>query len=115
MRCFSGSDAKAFGKKSKAGPPTQAVPKPGTLIRQNWDILQSSPGRPVTLVGCTGSINNQLRHLTDFYGLDIRLVRQGSSRVGRLSTYVLAGEWFGRVYVDYIAEHLTPPASERAA
>lgn len=115
MRCLSGSDAKAFGKKRKAGPKTQPMPKEGTQLRQNWDILQASRGKACTLAGTTQRINNEIRYLEDFYGLDIRLVQRGHTSSRRVSTYVLAGEWFGRVYVDYIAEHLTHPASERAA
>ena len=46
--------------------------------------------------------------LIDVYGLDIR----SRSHPGAWGTgssereYILAGEWFGKVYVDYIAEQL---------
>ena len=53
---------------------------------------------------------NQISVLCDEYGLDIRRLAYRK--------WVLAGEWFGDVYVDYIAdrinEHKNPPGSVRA-
>lgn len=40
--------------------------------------------------------SNLLENLRSFYGLDIR-------RISR-TKWCLVGEWFGKVYVDYLAE-----------
>jgi hypothetical protein len=74
-----------------------SIPQAGTNLRKIYDLFQSSKGRVIDY----SSPNNDrlLADLTDYYGLDIR-------RVARCK-WVLAGEWFGRAYLDYLAEHLT--------
>jgi hypothetical protein len=78
------------------------VPREGTKIREVYDLFQANKGLPIafTIAKHQGRIPN----LVDYYGLDIRCIRDG--------TWVLAGEWFGRVYVDYVIQHLN---SARAA
>lgn len=81
------------------------APREGTRLRECYDLLQANKGIPVEwrrgLVDSTAVI-----YLSDYYGLDIRLLQKGDSRTGRKPLYVLAGEWFGKVYVDYIAEQV---------
>jgi hypothetical protein len=82
------------GRKSHA--PRNAIPSEGSKLRAIYDRFQASKGRVIDY----SSPNNDrlLADLTDYYGLDIR-------RVARCK-WVLAGEWFGRAYLDYLAEHL---------
>lgn len=42
------------------------------------------------------SVGNTLQRLQNDYGLDIRKIKRGS--------WVLAGEWNGSIYIDYIAQ-----------
>lgn len=61
-------------------------------------MFQSSKGAPVEF-GCTSRrVNRGISDLTDYYGLDIR--RVGYRRC------MLCGEWFGKVYIDYVAERM---------
>lgn len=67
-----------------------------------FDLLMANKGVPISVrlslfegQRCTGAV---IRDLQDYYGLDIRKIRNGE--------WVLAGEWIGRTYVDYIADHL---------
>ena len=85
--------------------PLQSEPAPGTRIREIYDNLQRSKGLPVALT-LSDADRVRISSLVNFYGLDVRNIQKGNSRTGRASLYVLAGEWFGRVYVDYIAEHI---------
>lgn len=79
----------------------QDVPREGTRIRRMYDLLMANKGQGVE-VNLTSFENKPSRsgvainYLRDFYGLDIRRLRNGH--------WVLAGEWFGKVYVDYIAQ-----------
>jgi hypothetical protein len=105
MRCQTA--AKAKFKSRYVGAPLRERPKEGSVLRQTFDLLQANKGRTVEIVSNKSfPIGIQIIQLENFYGLDVRLVRQGHKGVGRLSTYVLAGEWFGRVYIDYIAERI---------
>lgn len=101
MRCATASE---FKKKGRRRTPLQAVPNEGTRLRLIFDFFQSNKGHPVEWTH--GRDTGAVVKLTDFYGLDIRCVQKGDRRTGRKSIYVLAGEWFGKVYVDYIAEQL---------
>lgn len=99
MRCPTASQIKGARRA-----PVQPLPREGTRTRQVYDLLQANKGRPVD-VGVRGTkLGSIIRNLEDFYGLDIRWLQNGSSRTGRQTFYMLAGEWFGRVYIDYVAE-----------
>jgi len=74
------------------------MPLPGTNIRALFDFLQENKGIPVILPP-KKSLCSALTNLRDIWGLDIRHVGYGRR-------YMLVGEWFGRVYIDYIAERL---------
>jgi hypothetical protein len=87
----------------RATVPVGAAPREGTRLRAVYELFQASKGQPIVFVrraGCTRLIDD----LIDYYGLDIRCLGRGR--------WILAGEWFGRVYVDYVAQRLT--ASEVA-
>jgi hypothetical protein len=79
-------------------------PAHGTLIGDLYERFMAAKGKPIEL--STEYISPRMAALTDYYGLDIRLVQRANKRKGFKSTYVLAGEWFGKVYIDYIAERL---------
>ncbi|WP_458756651.1 hypothetical protein ACSVBT_12790 [Afipia sp. TerB] len=111
MRCTTASQIIHKGRRLA---PTNSIPREGSKIRKVYDLFYANKGRPVEFQTSDCGDPNIIGKLIDFYGLDIRLIRNGSSRVGRRSQWILAGEWFGLTYVDYIADHLTPP-SPRAA
>lgn len=89
------------GRKTK---PLQAKPREGSVTRQLFDRFTQAPGRIIEFQSTTRTEDVLLRTLRITYGLDIRVVRQGSTKVHRKSTWILAGEWFGSIYIDYIAE-----------
>lgn len=105
MRCQTA--AKSKFKTRHAGLALQEKPRDGSRLRKVYDLLQKNKGRSfdVDREDCK-AIGESRFQLEDFYGLDIRCTRKGDRRTNRKSSYVLAGEWFGRVYVDYIAEHI---------
>jgi len=82
--------------KGRHSPPHHLVPTEGTKIRAVFDLFMANKGIPVHYKAAKGEV--QLYYLRDFYGLDIR--RVGPQR------FVLAGEWFDTVYIDYIADRL---------
>lgn len=110
MRCATASE---FKKKGRRTAPLQIAPRVGSRLRETYDLLMANKGVPVEIQ--YRFLGPDMRYLIDFYGLDIRLVKPGHVRSHRLSTYILAGEWFGRVYVDYIAARLTPSDHGEAA
>jgi hypothetical protein len=81
------------GRKSHA--PRNAIPSEGSKLRAIYDRFQASKGRVIEF---SRTNDRPLLDLQDYYGLDIRRVSRGK--------WVLAGEWFGRVYLDYVSEHL---------
>lgn len=93
MRCQTVSQAKG-----KITSPHCDVPKEGTKIRALYDRFFLNKGKTIPLIGNHENLG-RINRLMDDYGLDIR-------HVGRGNGYILAGEWFGKVYVDYIAERL---------
>ena len=83
----------------------QKIPRAGSKVRGLWDLLHLHKGEIVTLPLTLMFHNTAINHLRDFYGLDIRNL--GGNERGRKkggSRWVLAGEWFGSRYVDYIAK-----------
>lgn len=83
-------------KGAKYGPLHEA-PREGTRLREIYDLLQSNKGTPTDFT-CRKRDTNRIDQLRDFYGLDIRNI--GYRR------WLLAGEWFGKVYIDYVAERV---------
>jgi hypothetical protein len=86
----------ASSLRGKSTSPTNPVPKEGTQIREVYDLFQANKGVPIDFK--TKRNTRVVADLVDFYGLDIRRIRNG--------VWVLAGEWFGKVYVDYIAQNI---------
>lgn len=78
-------------------------PGEGTKLRAVYDLFMANKGLPVQYKANT---NSNLFQLVNFYGLDIRRIRNGR--------WVLAGEWFGPTYVDYIADRLAAAERERS-
>jgi hypothetical protein len=86
----------------------QEAPRPGTNLRRLYDLLMENRGRCVEFPVSEFRRSNLLKvMLTDNYGLDIRCF--GTGRKSHKSVWLLAGEWHGKVYVDYVAA-LTSPA-----
>lgn len=73
-----------------------SVPREGTKLREVYDLFQANKGRVVHFTRPRSS--DVIAHLIDFYGLDILCLKRGH--------WVLAGEWFGKIYVDYLAERI---------
>lgn len=118
MRCATAAEIKAG--KNHCAAQRDLIPREGTRIREVYDLFQSRRGLPVEFQTTdTAADKTILIRLIDTYRMDIRCIRKGSRRVGRRSLWLLAGEWFGRVYVDYVAQHLEslsrPTGSETAA
>ena len=96
MRCANVSVIKG----EKNGFPRHAVPAEGTKLRSLYDLFMCRKGEVLEdaiSVRLKGN-GRALADLRDYYGLDIRCIGYRQ--------WVLAGEWFGRVYVDYIAERI---------
>lgn len=111
MRMESAAAAKATASaKVRRGPPGNQWPAEGTKIRAVYDLLMASKGLPVEVNlsrmfnSNGGADGRRIQDLRDYYGLDIRKLSNGR--------WVLAGEWFGKTYVDYIADRIH--AAERA-
>ena len=104
MRCLSA--ARALRKKTRT---IHEVPRDGSELRRIYDLLQANKGKPVEL----GDVRPwEIIPLEDFYGLDIRKVGRKSFKTGAPSLHLLAGEWFGRVYIDYVAERMDGEAAQ---
>jgi hypothetical protein len=85
---------------------TALYPHEGTRTRALYDLFKANEGIPIGDLSLSVSDHNTLIRLQDFYGLDIRCIHRGGHQRGK-STWVLAGEWFGSRYVDYIAQRIT--------
>jgi len=83
--------------KGRRTAPTQLRPREGTRIRGLYDMFMERRGLPIEW-----SVNyltaRAIDDLRDYYGLDIRNLGYGR--------WVLAGEWFGPTYIDYIADRI---------
>ena len=82
----------------------QRQPKEGTQLRKAFDLFRANPGKPVHLYEIAGYPRSGtiITQLTDFYGLDIKQVKRGY--------YMLIGEWFGSIYMDYLANMIDKKA-----
>jgi len=101
MRTESAYSVKGKGRKGQ-----QKIPRAGSKVRGLWDLLHRYKGEIVILPLTLMFHNTAINHLRDFYGLDIRNL--GGNERGRKkggSRWILAGEWFGSRYVDYIAKN----------
>ncbi len=98
-RCLPAASIK---RGNRRGYTLRQIPLEGTRLRATYDLLMANKGAAINVSlsraygpNDGGTAISQLR---DFYGLDIRKIKNGQ--------WLLAGEWFGRVYVDYVAERL---------
>lgn len=90
--------ASATSLKGKMKKPRQEKPREGTRIRQIYDLLVENAGQTVPLSNFDHK-GTWLQQLQNNYGLDIRLIRQGSKLRGP-SLYMLVGYYDGGKYVD---------------
>lgn len=67
------------------------LPREGSYLRKCYDLFLNNRGVPIRFVE-QSKVTHQLQNC---YGLDVRCIEPGK--------WVLAGEWFGRNYIDYIA------------
>lgn len=98
-------ESAASAKETRHGVHNQhQIPAGGSVARRVYDLLMQNKGIPIDVsltaiaAGSRKSHGRVLEDLRDFYGLDIRRIQN--------RRWVLAGEWFGKDYRDYIAEHL---------
>jgi len=95
----------------------QQKPRENTITRSVYDRLMENRGREVSLTDLTTSTTNPneiVAHLQITYDLDIRAriiykgrgKGRGRGREKDCGRYCLVGEWFGKHYVDYLAEVL---------
>jgi hypothetical protein len=84
----------------------QERPGSGTRLGDLYELFKANEGIPIGGLSFTRSDYSGIGQLQDYYGLDIRCIRRGGHQRGK-STWVLAGEWFGSEYVDYIAQRIT--------
>lgn len=104
MRVESAAMAKGYCNPSNR----QDIPAAGTRVRQVFDLLLASKGLPiaVNLSRFGDGRRFKVEYLRDSYGLDIRYLGRGR--------WVLAGEWVGPEYRDFIAEKIAASDQEAA-
>lgn len=75
----------------------QQEPRPGTKIREAFDLLLANPGIPVEIAVASPSGNHKmLSQLEDVYGLKVRVWKHGNGRGP--SMFILEGRWTGTEY-----------------
>lgn len=87
--------------------PPSKCPREGSSLRRLYDTLMFTKGRPCYLLNAQfgagpNFLGNAIEQLRNFYGLDIRVTPSGH----HTRQYLLAGDWFGRVYVDYVVDRI---------
>ncbi len=80
------------------GRPLRQVPAEGSALRELYDLFYANRGRVIEWKYNCKAAGRTIDDLRDYYGMDIRRIRN--------SRWILAGEWFGRVYIDYVAERI---------
>lgn len=107
MRLLSVNQIKKRNK-GKRFSPLQQIPSEGTRIREVYDALMSSIGKPICIQLDWNSDGRSLaaaiNQLKIFYGLDIRLLRPENKSRSLCALHAVVGEWFGKIYVDYTCE-----------
>ena len=93
--CGLGSDEKACEASSDDCETSRLVHRGNRGLRLSGTAYFSANAGGSCRFGAGGRTITDLR---DYYGLDIRKITTRK--------WVLAGEWIGRTYVDYIADHL---------
>lgn len=106
MRCASVASMKRL-LKNKKRKPLRGTPHTSSKIGQLYDKFKANKAEPIQITNFKPNIlKATLNQLIDFYGLDIRQTQRCNKRLGLTAEYTLVGEWFGKVYVDYIAEKM---------
>jgi hypothetical protein len=102
MRCASATDIKNNRN------PKNTLPAAGTKMGKIYDQLKENKGEPVVITHhmSPGAFGATLMQLRDYYGLDVRQIQRANKKRGLEAKHCLVGEWFGNVYVDYIAEKM---------
>ena len=98
------SAATAVGKRAKF---VQLCPREGSKLRHLYDVFMEHKGVPLQInlkAEYGAAATSMVTQLQNFYGLDIFCKRGG--RGVHHATYLLAGEWFGATYVDYVANRI---------
>lgn len=85
----------------KKGQSRRDEPRGGTKIRALYDLLRANEGCWITVDGRDEMC--RVEYLQSSYGLDVRTRRTPGGWGSGTTDLLLAGEWFGRVYVDFIA------------
>jgi len=81
-------------------------PREGTKLRAIHDLFVANKGIPIAFSTSGAPARARIEQLRNFYGLDIRCLARGR--------WVLAGEWYGSTYVDYIADVIHKADRRRA-
>jgi hypothetical protein len=97
--------ASRFRTTRKCHATRNSIPSEGTKLRALYDLFHASRGQVIDF--SRPGNGRPFNDLIDYYGLDIRRISRGK--------WVLAGEWFGKIYLDYIQEHLTSLEKQGAA
>ena len=82
-------------------------PDPNSRVGQLYDFLRAHRGQFVSIptqFRYGGRLGQSISQLQNFYGLDIRNCRIEGNKYNFL--YSCVGEWFGKDYVDYLAERI---------
>lgn len=74
---------------------SRRIPADGTELRKLYNLFYRNKGKVITHVFDPVSYAS-MDQLRNFYGLDIRKIAYRK--------WCLVGEWFGKDYVDYLAE-----------
>jgi len=73
-------------------------PKEGSNLSRIYNLFNDHKGELVEFTVYKTHDREAVNQLIDYYGLDIRNVSR--------KKWVLAGEWFGKIYIDYIADKI---------
>lgn len=99
MRCESAAMAK--GRRSGA---VNSCPREGTRLRILYDQFMANKAKPIT-VPSRNDTSPYIEKLVNIYGLDIRRLPRSPYGSG-VRQFMLVGEWFGKTYVDYVADRV---------
>jgi hypothetical protein len=96
--------AASLKTKSGHGYNLQKAPRPGTSLRQLYDVFNICKGEPIP-IECyfrdKRQIGGSLEKLRSFYGMDIRNWKRGSRT--RPGLYILVSAWNGAEYEEYLS------------
>ncbi|SRR5260370_31476539 len=82
------------------GAPVKEFPRKGTLLRYYYDLFQDNKGEVIELAFGRNTSSRIIPDLIDYHGFDLRCVKKGGPSCN--SKWLLAGEWIGKIYIDYV-------------